>query len=51
MEIPKQPYTKETGSSPESKSRKIRHWMIVPLLPNLPDYIQGPPRITTPILT
>ena len=44
-------YTIETGSSPVTKSRKIRNWRIVPLLPNLPDYIQGPPSILTPILT
>ena len=51
MKIPKTTvYTKEGGSLPESKSAKIRNWRIVPLLPNIADYIQGPPGITTPIL-
>ena len=42
---------KKTCSSPEIKSRKIRYYRIIPLLPDLADYIQGSPRMATPILT
>ena len=44
-------YTKETGSLPQSKSRKIRNWKISGLHPILPDHIQGPSSILTSILT